>query len=50
MKTMTKVQLQTICDQKGISYTSKNTKEELIAKINSGKTVASTGSSFPGEY
>lgn len=50
MKNMTKAQLQAVCDQKGIKYTSKTIKDELIKLINAGKKSAKIGKSFNGEY
>lgn len=47
---MTKAQIQAVCDQKGITYNSKNTKQELIDKINSSKKKSVIGDSFDGEY
>jgi hypothetical protein len=50
MENMTKAQLQAVCDQKGIKYTSKTTKDELIKLINKDKKSAKVGESFEGEY
>ena len=50
MENMTKAQLQSVCDQKGIAYNSKTTKQELIDRINSSKKEAEVGNPFDGEY
>lgn len=50
MKNMTKIQLQDICKQKGISFKSKDTKETLIDLINNNKPKPQEGEGFNGEY
>jgi hypothetical protein len=50
MEKMTKSQLQEICDKKGITYTSKDTKKDLIERIHSSKTTSVEGKSYKDEY
>lgn len=50
MENLTIKQLKAVCDQKGINYTSKEKKADLIAKLKGSATEAESGDSFNGEY
>lgn len=53
MENMTKVQLQEVCTQKGIKFTSKMSKQDLIALLKAEKSSepkAKKGTEFKGEY
>lgn len=50
MENMTKKQLQEVATRKGVTFTSKTTKEELIKAIEAKSVKAEVGKSTSGEY
>lgn len=50
MENLTIPQLKEVCKQKGITFTSKDKKADLIAKLKGTEVKAETGKAFEAEY